>query len=62
MAAILFRLQNSNLDFNLSLDQNDGDIPDGKSGLTIINKIPSIVWDEITYPSPNFNGTTVEVC
>ena len=22
----------------------------------------SNVWDEITYPFPNFNGATVEVC
>ena len=25
------------------------------------NHIPSKVWDEITCPSPNFNGSTVEV-
>ena len=24
--------------------------------------MPSNVWDEITYPFPNFNGGTVEVC
>ena len=35
-------------------------------GLTIIpswisNHMPSKVWDEITYPFPNFNGCTVEV-
>ena len=23
--------------------------------------MPSKVWDEITYPFPNFNGATVEV-
>ena len=27
----------------------------------ISNHIPSKVWDEITYPFPNFNGYTVEV-
>ena len=25
------------------------------------NHIPSKVWDEITYPFPNFNGGTIEV-
>ena len=25
------------------------------------NQMPSKVWDEITYPFPNFNGATVEV-
>ena len=35
-------------------------------GLTFIpawisNHAPSKVWDEITYPFLNFNGTTVEV-
>ena len=35
-------------------------------GLTLIptwisNHIPSKVWDEITYPFPNFNDSTVEV-
>ena len=35
-------------------------------GLTLIlawisNHLPSKVWDEITYPIPNFNGYTVEV-
>ena len=25
------------------------------------NHMPSKVWDEITYPYLNFNGTTVEV-
>ena len=37
-----------------------------KHGLTLIpawirNHTPSKVWDEITYPFLNFNGTTVEV-
>ena len=27
----------------------------------ISNHMPSEVWDEITYPFPNFNGCTVEV-
>ena len=27
----------------------------------IINKIHYIVWDEITYPFPNFNGGNIEV-
>ena len=27
----------------------------------ISNHMPSKLWDEITYPSPNFNGCTVEV-
>ena len=27
----------------------------------INNHTPSKVWDEITYPFPNFNGATVEV-
>ena len=36
-------------------------------GLTLIpawirNHMPSKMWDEITYPFPNFNGSTVEVC
>ena len=35
-------------------------------GLTLIpawirNHMPSKMWDEITYPLPNFNGFTVEV-
>ena len=25
------------------------------------NHMPSKVWDEITYPFPNFNGVTIEV-
>ena len=34
-------------------------------GLTLIpawisNHAPSIVWDEIAYPFPNFTGTTIE--
>ena len=37
-----------------------------KHGLTLIpvwisNYIQYKVWDEITYPFPNFNGATVEV-
>ena len=41
-------------------------IPFHKHGLTLIpawisDHMPSKVWDEITYPFPNFNGTTVEV-
>ena len=28
----------------------------------ISNPMPSKMWDEITYPFPNFNGATVEVC
>ena len=27
----------------------------------ITNRMPSKVWDEITYPFLNFNGATVEV-
>ena len=27
----------------------------------ISNGMPNIVWDEITYPFPNFNSKTVEV-
>ena len=35
-------------------------------GLTLIqvwisNRMPSKMWDEITYPFPNFNITTIEV-
>ena len=32
-------------------------------GLTtwITNHMPGKVWDELTYPFPNFNGATVEV-
>ena len=26
------------------------------------NHMPREVWDQITYPFPNFNGATVEVC
>ena len=38
----------------------------GSHGLTLMsawirNHMPSKVWDEITYPFPNFNGCTVEV-
>ena len=29
--------------------------------LFLSNHIPSKVWDEMTYPFPNFNGATVEV-
>ena len=28
----------------------------------ISNQMPSKVWDEITYPFPNFNGCPIEVC
>ena len=28
---------------------------------SICNHMPSKVWDELTYPFPNFNGCTVEV-
>ena len=28
----------------------------------ISNHIPNKLWNEITYPFPNFNGATVEVC
>ena len=28
----------------------------------ISNHMPCEVWDEITYPFPNFNGATVEAC
>ena len=31
------------------------------AALWISNRTPSKVWDEITYPFPNFNGATVEV-
>ena len=27
----------------------------------ISNRMPSKVWDETTYPFPNFNGSTIEV-
>ena len=27
----------------------------------ISNHIPGKIWDEITNPSPNFNGATVEI-
>ena len=27
----------------------------------LFNRMPSKVWDEITYPFINFNGATVEV-
>ena len=26
-----------------------------------MNNLPGEMWDEITYPFPNFNGATVEV-
>ena len=31
------------------------------SGSSIENYIHYKVWDDITYPIPNFNGATVEV-
>ena len=56
MAAILFRPQNVNLHFNISLDQNGGDIADDKDGLPVIKHMFSKVWVEIAYSSPNFHG------
>ena len=44
----------------LSTEGNGAQIYMGLNG-RISNHVPSEVWDEITYPFPNFNSATVEV-